>query len=175
MTVKAALTVSNYPLNRILNRFIFIGSTVIFVERTPTLMPHRFTLIRASTSSHSPHNNNSNNCNNNNNTKELSKGEKLKKAVKDYGSTVIVFHVSISLISLGFFYTLVSTGLDVVSLLSQLPYVGEQLTKSTIGTGASTFVIAYAVHKVFAPVRISITLTTVPFIVRYLRAKKILK
>jgi hypothetical protein len=33
---------------------------------------------------------------------------KLKKAVKEYGATVIVFHVAISIISLGFFYTLVS-------------------------------------------------------------------
>lgn len=39
--------------------------------------------------------------------KESSK-DKLKKAVKEYGTTVIVFHVGISLISLGFFYTLVS-------------------------------------------------------------------
>lgn len=40
---------------------------------------------------------------------------------------------------------------------------------------ASTFIIAYAVHKVFAPVRITITVTSTPFIVRYLRNKKILK
>lgn len=33
---------------------------------------------------------------------------KLKKAVKEYGSTVVVFHVGISLISLGICYTLVS-------------------------------------------------------------------
>ena len=33
---------------------------------------------------------------------------KLKKAVKEYGSTVIVFHIGISLISLGMFYVLVS-------------------------------------------------------------------
>lgn len=39
--------------------------------------------------------------------KESSK-DKLKKAVKEYGSTVIVFHVGISLVSLGLFYTLVS-------------------------------------------------------------------
>ena len=32
----------------------------------------------------------------------------LKQAVKDYGSTVIVFHVGISLVSLGFFYAIVS-------------------------------------------------------------------
>lgn len=33
---------------------------------------------------------------------------KLKKAVKEYGSTVIVFHIGISLMSLGMFYGLVS-------------------------------------------------------------------
>lgn len=39
--------------------------------------------------------------------KETAKS-KLKKAVKEYGSTVIVFHVGISLASLGMFYLLVS-------------------------------------------------------------------
>lgn len=39
--------------------------------------------------------------------KESSK-DRLKKAVKEYGTTVIVFHVGISLVSLGIFYTLVS-------------------------------------------------------------------
>lgn len=39
---------------------------------------------------------------------QLSAREKLKKAVKDYGVTVIVFHVGISLVSLGFFYQLVA-------------------------------------------------------------------
>lgn len=33
---------------------------------------------------------------------------RLKAAVRDYGSTVVVFHVGISLASLGFFYTLVA-------------------------------------------------------------------
>lgn len=39
---------------------------------------------------------------------ELTRAEKLKRAVKEYGSTVIVFHVTISLASLGTFYLLVS-------------------------------------------------------------------
>lgn len=48
---------------------------------------------------------------NNNNSKRneaLSGKDKLKKAVKDYGVTVIVFHITISLASLGFFYQLVA-------------------------------------------------------------------
>lgn len=38
----------------------------------------------------------------------ISRKDKLKKAVAEYGSTVIVFHVGISLISLGVCYSLVS-------------------------------------------------------------------
>ena len=53
--------------------------------------------------------------------------------------------------------------------LLQKAGVGENLLKSGMVSGASTFVMAYAVHKVFAPVRIAITLTSTPFIVRYLR------
>lgn len=40
--------------------------------------------------------------------KNLSRKEKLKNAVKEYGATVIVFHVAISLVSLGGFYLAVS-------------------------------------------------------------------
>lgn len=41
-------------------------------------------------------------------TVALTPRAKLKNAVKDYGSTVIIFHVAISLVSLGIFYQLVS-------------------------------------------------------------------
>lgn len=103
----------------------------------------------------------------------LSKKDQLKRAVKEYGSTVIIFHIGISLASLGGFYLLVSSGLDVAALLDKFGVSAEASGK--IMQGASTFVIAYAVHKLFAPVRISITLFSTPFIVRYLRLKGILK
>ena len=67
------------------------------------------------------------------------------------------------------------SGLDVVGLVSKLPYIGEKISSSDFGSGATTFVIAYAIHKVFAPVRISITLTCTPFIVNHLRRRGILK
>lgn len=54
----------------------------------------------------------------------VSKKDQLVRAVRDYGSTVVVFHVAISLASLGFFYFIVSSGLDVVGLVQKLPYVG---------------------------------------------------
>jgi len=102
-------------------------------------------------------------------------GQQLKRLVGQYGSIVMVFHVSISLASLGFFYLIVSNGIDVVPYLKNVPYIGDQLNASSVAAGASTFVIAYAVHKVFAPVRMGITATSVPFIVRYLRTKGLFK
>lgn len=44
---------------------------------------------------------------------KLSNREKLKVALKDYGRTVIVFHVCISLMSLGACYALVSRSVNV--------------------------------------------------------------
>ncbi|XP_049281532.1 uncharacterized protein LOC125762935 isoform X2 [Anopheles funestus] len=104
----------------------------------------------------------------------VSRKDRLKKAIKEYGSTVLVFHVSISLASLGTCYLLVSSGIDMVSLLDRMGW-GDSAIASKAGAGAGTFVIAYAIHKVFAPVRISITLGATPLIVRYLRRKGILK
>ncbi|KAJ8959552.1 hypothetical protein NQ317_005727 [Molorchus minor] len=114
----------------------------------------------------------------------ITRAEKLKKAVKEYGSTVIVFHVGISLMSLGTCYLLVSyvvftvptdegskveeLGLDVTKVFAVLG-LEDWLSKSQVAASAGTFAVAYAVHKVFAPVRITITLASVPLIVRYLR------
>ncbi|RZC35728.1 protein FAM210B [Asbolus verrucosus] len=97
----------------------------------------------------------------------LTAKQKLKKAVAEYGSTVIIFHVTISLVSLGTCYLLVSSGLDGDKIVTYLGISGDTLTKVT--SNAGTFAVAYAVHKVFAPVRIMTTLAATPLIVRYLR------
>ncbi|XP_022195376.2 protein FAM210B, mitochondrial [Nilaparvata lugens] len=102
---------------------------------------------------------------------QLSNKDKLKRAVKEYGATVIVFHVSISLMSLGICYLAVSGGLNMNSMLEQIGLHGS----SDVTTEASLWIVAYAVHKVLAPVRIGITLLVTPLIVRYLRKKNILK
>lgn len=53
-------------------------------------------------------------------------------------------------------------------VLSKLGF-SETVLQSKMAAGTSTFVLAYAIHKLFAPFRISITLVSVPLIVRYLR------
>ncbi|KAG8034419.1 hypothetical protein G9C98_007495 [Cotesia typhae] len=99
---------------------------------------------------------------------KLTNAQKLKRAVKDYGSTVIVFHVTISLMSLGIFYLIVYSGLDIQAFVKMLPTSSIERLENVM-TNSSTFLIAYAIHKLFAPVRISITLGATPFIVKYLR------
>ena len=61
-----------------------------------------------------------------------------------------------------------------VGLLGKLG-VGQSILESRLAAGTGTFVVAYAVHKVFAPVRIAITLTATPLIVRHLRRIGFLK
>lgn len=53
--------------------------------------------------------------------------------------------------------------------------ISESLISNRITQGASTFALAYAVHKIFAPARIAITLSVAPLIVNRLRKLGILK
>ncbi|XP_072322129.1 protein FAM210B, mitochondrial [Eucyclogobius newberryi] len=96
------------------------------------------------------------------------KTQQLKKVFREYGAVGVSFHICMSLMSLGMFYLLVSSGIDMGALLCKLGF-SETVVKSKMAAGTSTFVLAYAVHKLFAPVRISITLVSVPLIVRHFR------
>lgn len=60
------------------------------------------------------------------------------------------------------------SGVDMTTILFKLGF-DEALVRSKLAAGTSTFVLAYAIHKLFAPVRISITVVSVPFLVRYFR------
>ena len=53
--------------------------------------------------------------------------------------------------------------------------VPQSFFENKLAAGTGTFVVAYAVHKLFAPVRIATTVTATPFIVRYLRRVGFLK
>ena len=99
---------------------------------------------------------------------ESSVSYKMKLLVKQYGTIAVVFHVTVALAWLGATYALVDYGLDLVSLVSKLGLATEGL-EAKIAGGASTFVVAYAIHKCFALVRLSITAACVPLIVKYFR------
>lgn len=103
-----------------------------------------------------------------------SKAQQLKKVFKEYGAVGVSFHIGISLMSLGIIYLAVSSGLDMTSVLYKVGF-SESVVQSRMAAGTSTFVLAYAVHKLFAPLRISITLVSVPLIVRHLRRTGLFK
>ncbi|XP_056606135.1 protein FAM210B, mitochondrial [Triplophysa dalaica] len=103
-----------------------------------------------------------------------SKAQQLRKVFKEYGAVGVSFHIGISLMSLGIFYSAVSSGVDMTSVLCKLGF-SESLVQSKMAAGTSTFLLAYAVHKLFAPVRMSITLVSVPLIVRHLRRTGLFK
>uniref|UniRef100_A0A8C6RWI6 Family with sequence similarity 210, member B n=2 Tax=Nannospalax galili TaxID=1026970 RepID=A0A8C6RWI6_NANGA len=105
---------------------------------------------------------------------QQSRSQQLKKVFQEYGAVGVSLHIGISLVSLGIFYTVVSSGIDMSAVLLKLGFT-ESLVQSKMAAGTSTFVMAYAIHKLFAPVRISITLVSVPFLVRYFRRVGLLK
>jgi len=98
---------------------------------------------------------------------------KLKLLFRDYGSSVVIVHTTISLISLGTCYTLVSLGVPMEFVMSRL----ESLPESTLkyATNGGTFALAYVFHKCLMPLRIIVTCTLTPLLVNYLRGKGILK
>ncbi|XP_076628095.1 protein FAM210A [Colletes latitarsis] len=102
------------------------------------------------------------------------KKERFKIIVRDYGRTVLVFHIGISLISLGGFYAAVIGGLDVTPLVKTMLDNNNEHVERVLSS-SSQFLLAYAIHKLFAPVRLSITLGVTPLLVKYLRRKGILK
>ena len=99
--------------------------------------------------------------------------ERLKLAIRDYGSIALVFHVSISLMSLGICYLLVKSSLPIENLLYWLN--AEKYFSSSSQQASVNFVVAYALHKAVMPFRIFLTVTCVPMIVKVLRKKNILK
>lgn len=66
------------------------------------------------------------------------------------------------------------SGVDVPGALQKIGF-SKSITDSSTATGAGTFVVAYACYKVFAPVRMFITITCTPLIVQKLRKMGILK
>ena len=62
-------------------------------------------------------------------------------------------------------------GLDVEKFLKFLHVNVDMSSYKT----ASTLAVAYILHKVFLPVRAFVTISSVPFIVRFLRARGIMK
>lgn len=106
--------------------------------------------------------------------KLLSKKERLKIIIKDYGITITIFHIGISLISLGACYAAVVRGIDLKPVIQSIFKLENEQVEGILGN-SSTFLVAYGIHKLLTPIRLSITLGTTPFLIKRLRKLGILK
>lgn len=77
-------------------------------------------------------------------------------------------HNSISINNVITNFIIIFSGVDLVAFLKYFN-ISEGTVLKAAGSNAGAFVIAYGVHKLFAPLRMGITLTATPFIVKYLR------
>jgi hypothetical protein len=113
---------------------------------------------------------NNSSTNNNNNNKTGGEGEgaqqlsgsrmdMAKQLLKTYGSAYLITSISLSLVSFGVFYVLVSSGVDVAALLSVIGITATQNSEK-VGTVA----IAYAAHKAASPIRFPPTVALTPIV-----------
>ena len=89
-----------------------------------------------------------------------------KELLKKYGSAYLITSISLSLISFGLCYLLVSAGLDVSALLAK---VGIEVTNNSEKVG--TVALAYAAHKAASPIRFPPTVALTPIVAKTLGKK----
>lgn len=109
------------------------------------------------------------------NPTDKSNKSRMKILIRDYGATAVVFHVAISLVSLGVCYVLISSSVPMDKLFALVGLDKKLGDHNSAATTSTNFLVAYAFHKSLAPIRLSITAASLPFVVRFLRAKNILK
>ena len=85
---------------------------------------------------------------------------------KKYGPAYLVTSIVLAIISYAICYFMISTGVDVVSLLEK---VGIKSSVAAANTG--TAAIAYAIHKAASPIRFPPTVVLTPVVARWFGKK----
>lgn len=71
------------------------------------------------------------------------------------------------------FFSILCSGIDISEFVSR--YTGNNEAMTKVLSETSTFAVAYAIHKLFAPLRIMLTLSCAPIMVLFLRKKGVLR
>lgn len=100
------------------------------------------------------------------NTPGESKGQQAKKLLAQYGSAYLITSISFAIVSFAACYALVSSGVDVSSLLARIG-IETSATSEKVGT----FAIAYAAHKALSPIRFPPTVALTPVVAKALGKK----
>lgn len=100
----------------------------------------------------------------------LSWKARAKAFVVEYGAVGIATHTVLSIAVITIAYVCVSNGVNVGALLSAIGLQGDT-SKGSTAHAAGAFVIAYAIYKLLAPVRIPLTFAITPLVMRALRRR----
>lgn len=105
---------------------------------------------------------------------KLSLYEKIKAMYRDYWYVLVPVHLSTSVLFFGIFYYAASSGVDITSILETLHF-SESVVNKLKDSSAGYFAIAYALYKIFTPVRYTVTLGGTTWAIRFLRARGMIK
>ncbi|KAK6163628.1 hypothetical protein DH2020_000492 [Rehmannia glutinosa] len=78
---------------------------------------------------------------------------------------------TLSLISFGLCYALISAGVDVPALLQKVPFVLVGISSNETGEKVGTFALAYAAHKAASPIRFPPTVALTPIVASWIGKK----
>ncbi|KAK5579703.1 hypothetical protein RB653_009389 [Dictyostelium firmibasis] len=95
--------------------------------------------------------------------KKLSTGEKIKYMFKKYGKLALIVHFGIYFLTMGGFYILFSSGVDINHALDFL-----HIPRNAVNPSLGAFAVAFACTKISTVVRTPLTLIIVPLLARYL-------
>ncbi|GFQ05751.1 protein fam210b [Phtheirospermum japonicum] len=101
-------------------------------------------------------------------TKETtkSKGDQAKELLTKYGGAYLATSITLSLISFGLCYALISAGVDVPALLQKIG-----ISTNEAGEKVGTFALAYAAHKAASPIRFPPTVALTPVVAGWIGKK----
>ncbi|KAL2511030.1 Protein of unknown function (DUF1279) [Abeliophyllum distichum] len=100
------------------------------------------------------------------NQEKKSKGDQAKELLAKYGGAYLATSITLSLISFGLCYALITAGVDVQTLLQK---VG--ISTNETGEKVGTFALAYAAHKAASPIRFPPTVALTPIVASWIGKK----
>ncbi|KAK0086766.1 hypothetical protein PV325_002543 [Microctonus aethiopoides] len=82
--------------------------------------------------------------------------QKMKQLTKDYWHILIPVHIATSIVWASIFYTAAKNGVDVISFMEYIR-IPENYINMIRNSGAGNVAVAYALYKVFTPLRYTVT------------------
>ncbi|CAA2968173.1 uncharacterized protein LOC111388753 [Olea europaea var. sylvestris] len=100
------------------------------------------------------------------NKEKKSKGDQAKELLAKYGGAYLATSITLSLISFGLCYALITAGVDVQTLLQKIG-----ISTNETGEKVGTFALAYAAHKAASPIRFPPTVALTPIVASWIGKK----